>query len=342
MGDFAASNQEQEQRQSTTLPGVGGMEGVLRNNMYGLAGSQANSLQGQQAMQSALMNPSFYKDLLARPDRYGSGGATEQAMYGMLGNDLMDRFTQGGGTGKGLTPEEFQQYKNASSLFNSNDFGVQLQQKMDQNQLNTKAYSDLLNRQVNPYGLAPQEEQSIRDIYGNQAKQAEYQLNQFVQDNAATRGLNRSDTPVAGELARQAGLMYGNINSQMSSDLLNRGEANRMYGLNLTNSLTNQGNTQFQQQNMLNQMTPAAMNNLMAPLLQERMAQGTTTSFGKTTNNPSNLDLTMKGIGTLGSMVMGGLGAGGMMGMGPMAGFYGGLSNNFGKGGLGLSGSATS
>ena len=78
---------------------------------------------------------------------------------------------------------------------------------------------------------------------------------------------------------------------------------------------------QFGQGLALNQMTPGATQNLLAPLLQQRMAQATST--GTQTNTPSMYDTIMRGVGTVGSMVMGAYG-GGMLGGG--------------GGGLGLSG----
>ena len=77
---------------------------------------------------------------------------------------------------------------------------------------------------------------------------------------------------------------------------------------------------QFGQGLALNQMTPGATNSLLQPLLQQRMAQHTTT------NTPSMYDTIMRGVGTVGSMVMGAYG-GGMLG---------------GAGGLGLSGAPVS
>ena len=66
---------------------------------------------------------------------------------------------------------------------------------------------------------------------------------------------------------------------------------------------------QFGQGLALNQMTPGATQSLLQPLLQQRMAQQTTTS------TPSMYDTIMRGVGTVGSMVMGAYG-GGMLGAG--------------------------
>ena len=66
---------------------------------------------------------------------------------------------------------------------------------------------------------------------------------------------------------------------------------------------------QFGQRLALNQMTPGATQSLLQPLLQQRMAQQTTTS------TPSMYDTIMRGVGTAGSMIMGAYG-GGMLGGG--------------------------
>lgn len=85
---------------------------------------------------------------------------------------------------------------------------------------------------------------------------------------------------------------------------------------------------QFGQGLALNQMTPGATNSLLAPLLQQRMSQATTT--GTQTNTPSLYDTVMRGVGTVGSMVMGAYGGGMLGGAGGMG------------GGLGLSGGGSS
>ena len=115
--------------------------------------------------------------------------------------------------------------------------------------------------------------------------------------------------------------MLGDINAQRSAALLNRGEANRNFGMNQIAQNANLDQMQFGQGLALNQMTPGATQNLLAPLLQQRMSQATSTSSGS--NTPSLYDTVMRGVGTAGSMVMGAYGGGMLGGMG---------------GGLGLSG----
>ena len=89
---------------------------------------------------------------------------------------------------------------------------------------------------------------------------------------------------------------------------------------------------QFGQGLALNQMTPGATQSLLQPLLQQRMAQQTTTS------TPSMYDSIMRGVGTVGSMVMGAYGGGLLGGAGGGLGLAGGGSAPMTDYGGGLAG----
>jgi hypothetical protein len=198
---------------------------------------------------------------------------------------------------------------------------MKLQQQIAQNQAAQQAQAQQLTRMQNPYGLSTEEQVGINDVYGAAQNRAMNDMNLQFQDMITSRGLNRYDTPAAEPLARNMGLMLGDINAQRSAALLNRGEANRNFGMNQIAQNANLDQMQFGQGLALNQMTPGATQNLLAPLLQQRMSQATSTSSGS--NTPSLYDTVMRGVGTAGSMVMGAYGGGMLGGMG---------------GGLGLSG----
>lgn len=321
-------------QQSTSIPQPGLMENSLYEQLFGLAGQQAASLGSQNALQQALLNPHQSLQILNSESPYGPGGATEMAMRKQFGNAFMDRFNAGGGTGKGMTAEEFASYNKASRAFahsdlrdiDSPDLRMKLQQMIAQNQAAQQGQAQQLDRMQNPYGLTEQEQAGINQVYDNQRAQAMYNMRQGVQDMATSRGLNVYDAPVSNELARQLGLMESNLGAAQAGDLLNRGETNRNYGLNLVAQNANLGQMGFNNSMALNQMTPGANTALLQPLLQQRMAQTTTTG------TPSMFDTIMRGVGAVGGMAMG---AGGFMsGLGAMGGAAGGSA---GGANLGLS-----
>ena len=331
---FTSSQQKQTQtqnqnfNQSTQLPSAFGAESGLQDQLYGLAGTQAQSLASQTALQNALMNPQQTLLQLQQPAK--SQQEIESAMRQQFGNDLVDRFNAGGGTGKGLTESEFQAIRNAQRQFAGSDLRdmgpdlvMKLQQQLAQNQMGQQAQAQFLDRMQNPYGLSAQEQQGIQDVYDNQRKQAMYNLNLGIQDLATSRGLNKYDSPVANEAARQAALMESNIGAAQSADLLNRGEANRNFGLNLIGQNANLNQMGFNNQVGLSQMLPTA-NTFLQPLLaQNRFAQPTTSGSssgsmsGTMTSTPSQMSTMLSGIGALGGLAMGaglGLGGGGLTG----------------------------
>lgn len=318
MAKFTES--ESKSTQSTTLPQAGQMENNLYDQLRSLSDQQAGSLTNQNALQRALMNPHETLLQLNQPFE-GPDQTTRQAhMLNKFGQDFMNRFNAGGGTGQGLTPQEFEQYRNEATVLNrdpleglrgNQDTIMKLQQQLAQNQAAQVAQAQQLTRMQNPYGLSTEEQAGINDVYGAAQNRAMNDLNLQFQDMISARGLNRYDTPAAEPLARNMGLMLGDINAQRSAALLNRGEANRNFGMNQIANNANLNQMQFGQGLALNQMVPGATQNLLAPLLQQRMSQATTT--GTQTNTPSMYDTVMRGVGTVGSMVMGAYG-GGMLG----------------------------
>jgi hypothetical protein len=297
------------QTQTTTLPDPGMEERSLYNQLFGLSGQQTASIGQQSDLYRALMNPHQSLQILNTADpRSGAGGQTDQAMRARFGNDFMDRFMAGGGTGKGLTPEEFNAYQQASREFShsglrdidSQDLRMKLQQQIAQNQAGQQAQAQQLTRLQNPYGLSSEEQAGINDVYGAAQNRAMNDLNLQFQDLVTSRGLNRFDTPAAEPLARNMGVMLGDLNAQRSAALLNRGEANRNFGMQQVLQNANLGQMQFNQGNMINQMTPGANTALLQPLLQSRMAQATTK--GTSTQTPSMFDTIMRGAGAAGGM----------------------------------------
>ena len=209
---------------------------------------------------------------------------------------------------------------------------IDVYKRQAQNQAAQQAQAQQLTRMQNPYGLSTEEQVGINDVYGAAQNRAMNDMNLQFQDMITSRGLNRYDTPAAEPLARNMGLMLGDINAQRSAALLNRGEANRNFGMNQIAQNANLDQMQFGQGLALNQMTPGATQNLLAPLLQQRMSQATSTSSGS--NTPSLYDTVMRGVGTAGSMVMGAYGGGMLGGMGGGLGLSGAPVSNVG-GGLG-------
>lgn len=240
-----------------------------------------------------------------------------------------------------MTPDEFQQYRNEATAFTrdpleglrgNQDAMMALQQQIAQNQAAQQAQAQQLTRMQDPYGLTGEERTGIGNVYDQAQNRAMNDMNLQFQDMITSRGLNRYDTPAAEPLARNMGLMLGDINAQRSAALLNRGEANRNFGMNQIAQNANLDQMQFGQGLALNQMTPGATQNLLAPLLQQRMSQATSTSSGS--NTPSLYDTVMRGVGTAGSMVMGAYGGGMLGGMGGGLGLSGAPVSNVG-GGLG-------
>lgn len=324
------TSSQQKQTRSTSLPQASNMENGLYDQLSNLSNQQAGSLTEQNRLQRALLNPHETLLQLQQTWQPPEQSIRQQHMLEKFGPDFMNRFNAGGGTGAGLTPQEFEQYRNEATLLNrdpleglrgNQDAMMKLQQQIAQNQAAQQAQAQQLTRMQNPYGLSTEEQAGINDVYMAAQNRAMNDMNLQFQDMITSRGLNRYDTPAAEPLARNMGLMLGDINAQRSAALLNRGEANRNFGMNQIAQNANLDQMQFGQGLALNQMTPGATQNLLAPLLQQRMSQATSTSSGS--NTPSLYDTVMRGVGTAGSMVMGAYGGGMLGGMG---------------GGLGLSG----
>lgn len=319
---FTSSQQKQTQNfnQQTTLPGAGQVESALQDQLFGLAGNQARSLTAERALQNALMNP--HETLLQLQQPAKTKAEIETAMRQRFGNNLVDRFNKGGGTGKGLTPAEFQAIFHAQRDFARSDLRdmgqdliMKLQQQVAQNQMGQEAQAQFLDRLQNPFGLSTQEQQGIENIFNNQRTQAQSNLKRGMQDIATGRGLNLSDSPVANETARQLALLESNLGAAQSAELLNRGMANRDFGLNLITNNANLAQMGFGNRTGLSQILPSA-NTFLQPLLaQNRFAQPNTTGSGSSmaTNTPSGFDVMMRGIGAAGGLMMGaGLGLGGL------------------------------
>ena len=335
------TSSQQKQTQSTTLPQAGQMENALYDQLSNLSNQQAGSLTEQNRLQRALLNPHETLLQLQQTWQPPEQSIRQQHMLEKFGPDFMNRFNAGGGTGAGLTPQEFEQYRNEATLLNrdpleglrgNQDAMMKLQQQIAQNQAAQQAQAQQLTRMQDPYGLTGEERTGIGNVYDQAQNRAMNDMNLQFQDMITSRGLNRYDTPAAEPLARNMGLMLGDINAQRSAALLNRGEANRNFGMNQIAQNANLDQMQFGQGLALNQMTPGATQNLLAPLLQQRMSQATSTSSGS--NTPSLYDTVMRGVGTAGSMVMGAYGGGMLGGMGGGLGLSGAPVSNVG-GGLG-------
>ena len=314
-------------KQKVSIPPPSKMESELYDQLKGLSDTQAGSLTEQQRLQRALMSPHETLQQISQSWQAPDQSTARAHMLEKFGPDFMQRFNAGGGTGAGLTPEEFQAYKNEATLLNrdpleglrdNQDVMMKLQQQIAQNQAAQQAQAQQLTRMQNPYGLTNEEQAGIGSVYDQAQSRAMNDMNLQFQDMITSRGLNRYDTPAAEPLARNMGLMLGDINAQRSAALLNRGEANRNFGMNQIAQNANLDQMQFGQGLALNQMTPGATQSLLQPLLQQRMAQQTTTS------TPSMYDTIMRGVGTVGSMVMGAYG-GGLLGGGGIPGGQQGL-----------------
>jgi hypothetical protein len=310
------TSSQQKMTQNTTIPGAGAIERSLQDQLYGLGQNQANSIGMEMARQQAFMNP--HEALLQLNAPAKTKQEIEAAMRQQFGNNLVDRFNAGGGTGKGLTPEEFQAIRGAQRQFagsdlrdQGQDLKMQLQQQVAQEQYAQQLQGQALDRLQNPYALSQPEQDAINQIYNNQRNQAQYNLNLAAQDNATARGMNLSDSPVANEYVRQLALLEGNLGASQAADLMNRGDANRNFGLNALGFANGLMQQNFQNRLGVSQMLPTANQALMAPLMQNRLAQ--TSTSGMQSFTPSGFDTMMRGIGAAGGLMMGaGLGMSGL------------------------------
>jgi len=264
--------------QKNTLPGASSQEQSIYDANTALGNQQAGTLTQQNALQRALLNPHQTLLDLQQPWQGRTQADSQAHMLSVMGQDFMNRFNAGGGTGAGLTPQEFEQYRNEATTLNrdpleglrgNQDAMMALQQQIAQNQAGQQAQAQQLTRMQNPYGLSNEEQAGIGSVYDQAQSRAMNDMNLQFQDMITSRGLNRYDTPAAEPLARNMGLMLGDINAQRSAALLNRGEANRNFGMNQIAQNANLDQMQFGQGLALNQMTPGATQNLLAPLLHQ-------------------------------------------------------------------------
>ena len=252
-------------KQSTSIPQAGQMESGLYDQLKSLSDQQAGSLTNQNTLQRALQNPHETLLQLQQTWQPQSSPWHNSGCWTSLGRTSCSGSTQVGGTGAGLTPSEFQQYRDAATSMNrdpleslrgNQDVMMKLQQQIAQNQAAQQAQAQQLTRMQNPYGLTSEEQAGIGSVYDQAQSRAMNDMNLQFQDMITSRGLNRYDTPAAEPLARNMGLMLGDINAQRSAALLNRGEANRNFGMNQIAQNANLDQMQFGQGLALNQMTP--------------------------------------------------------------------------------------
>lgn len=333
MAKFTASKSETK----TQLPEKTSLDKNIYEQLGRIGDQQAGNLSSQIGLQRLMLNPHQALLDLQKPFQAPTQAEAQAHMLKTFGQDWMNKFNAGGGTGQGVDTATFDRYRAEAEKLNrdpleglrTEDVRMKLQQQIAQNQGVQQAQADMLTRMQNPYGLTSQEEQQINGVYDAQQKRAMNDMNLSFQDLVTSRGMNRSDIPVVEPLARNLALLNSDLGGMRAAALLNRGDANRNFWLQLQGQYAGLQNQNFNQGLMLNQMTPAGLTTMMQPLLQERMAQARTTG----TQTPSMYDSIMRGVGTAGSMVMGAYG-GGMLGGGGGLGLSGAPVSNVG-GGLG-------
>ena len=153
-----------------------------------------------------------------------------------------------------------------------------------------------------------------------------HQANLLGQDMASTRGLNRSDTPVAGAIAQLFLPALASLQSQKAAQSL---------GLGLNLGQLNEGRRQFNINALLAGGTamPSALAGLANRFQQERFAGAKTVGTSRGTQTPSLMQSIGQGIGLvgqLGSLGMGIAGAGSGGGGIPVGGLAGGLGSGQG------------
>jgi hypothetical protein len=167
-----------------------------------------------------------------------------------------------------------------------------------------QASQDLQNR--SPYELSGSDQATFDQSWTGAMGRLRHEGNLYAQDLASTRGLNRSDTPVAEVALRQYGLALADMES-------NRARAQLDYGLQGNQYRLNAG------LNLASALPPALQLSLLRNV-NLRMAQPWTTGRGyaNATSTMSPLQGISQGMG-LASQFMGGVGgamAGGAGGVG--------------------------
>lgn len=175
-------------------------------------------------------------------------------------------------------------------------------------------------------GLQGADKALLEQAFGGAERSLRRQAYLLGQDMAGTRGLNRSDTPVAESVLREMLPQFANLDSQKAGQSLG-------LGLNLAN---------LRQQNLQNllygsQIAPNALTRLANRFQQERFATGRTTGTSTSTmrGSPGLMDQIGTGIGLVGQI--GALGAGFMAPGASGAASGAGTSSAGYGGGLGLS-----
>ena len=243
-------------KQKVSIPPPSKMESELYDQLKGLSDTQAGILTEQQRLQRALMSPHETLQQISQPWQAPDQSTVQAHMLRTFGKDWMDKFNAGGGTGRGVDTATFDRYRAEAEKLNrdpleglrgNQDVMMALQQQIAQNQAAQQAQAQQLTRMQNPYGLTSEEQAAIGSVYDQALSRAMNDMNLHFQDMITSRGLNRYDTPAAEPLARNMGLMLGDINAQRSAALLNRGEANRNFGMNQIAQNANLAQMQFGQ-----------------------------------------------------------------------------------------------
>ena len=143
------------------------------------------------------------------------------------------------------------------------------------------------------FSLNPADQASLNQSYDAQRQRFALGLKDFADYSSGGRGLRMSDTPISQQSMERAGLGYADLASAQANQGLNMGLM---------------GN-QFRANNLLAgaQALPAGLLQAYAPLFNERMAGGLTTTTGYSNNMQTNTPSLMSSIGQ-------GIGIGGQLG----------------------------
>lgn len=131
---------------------------------------------------------------------------------------------------KAGTPDPgFQSLFGGLEQFDTPEFRQQLQTAADtqtqQAQLQNLTTKTAMRYATGDLTLSPTEQATLDTAFAGPMAQAQYDLQNYGQDLAASRGLNLSDSPVANELLRQKQLMGTQFGSAKASSALNLGLA---------------------------------------------------------------------------------------------------------------------
>ena len=171
-------------------------------------------------------------------------------------------------------------------------------------EIQTLASQNVLNRLKGTAPiLSPEQEGYLQTIYGTALSRGEADLTRFAQQQASSRGMNVTDSPIGSDLLRQRRELGEGLESSRAKSALDLGSAGSEFATNLMNF-----RQQLQQQAFQNRLALGGLQPGFTPFagMQSAERRSQPQMFGQNQGNSSISGFNWGGGASYGSMPQGG------------------------------------